>query len=68
VWTFILFGISVNSGGILNGIQYYLNGGWKIKPNTSNNTDLNSGQLEQITVTTTEDCNLTTISSPSLTK
>uniref|UniRef100_U9TMA7 G-protein coupled receptors family 1 profile domain-containing protein n=1 Tax=Rhizophagus irregularis (strain DAOM 181602 / DAOM 197198 / MUCL 43194) TaxID=747089 RepID=U9TMA7_RHIID len=68
VWTFILFGISVNSGGILNGIQYHLNGGWKIKPNTSNNTDLNSGQLEQITVTTTEDCNLTTISSPSLTK
>ncbi|GBC07629.1 hypothetical protein RclHR1_07590010 [Rhizophagus clarus] len=56
VWTFILFGVSVNSGGILNGIQYHINEGWEIKPprtpnNTSNN---NNDQLEQITVTTTE--------------
>lgn len=65
VWTFILFGISVNSGGILNGIQYHLNEGWKIKPKTPNNTELNSGQLEQISVTTTGCDQLTTlVSSP----
>ena len=36
MWTFVLFGISVNSGGILNGIQYHLNEGYSITENDTN--------------------------------
>ncbi|CAG8514705.1 705_t:CDS:2 [Funneliformis caledonium] len=33
VWTFILYGVSMNFGGILNGLQYYMVEGWPSKQN-----------------------------------
>jgi hypothetical protein len=78
VWTFVLFGVSVNSGGILNGIRYHLNEGWNINLKTPNNTEVtehncDDDQPEQIIVTTTEltECNqsdlsISSFSSPSL--
>ncbi|RIA87588.1 hypothetical protein C1645_827587 [Glomus cerebriforme] len=52
LWSFLLFGVSVNSGGILNGIQYHLKEGWPVKQNNSNNSTQSTMQQKILGITT----------------